>query len=164
MYVLDANVFINAHRDYYSFDLAPSFWAGLVYLAGKSQICSIDKIKSEILCPDHIDPDELHSWSASEFQAYFNKTNAHDVITSYTEIQRWANSNSQFTDAAKSEFASNADAWLIAYAKAKDCKLVTHEAYNPDTKRRILIPVVCVQFNIPYLNTFEMLRQLQVQL
>lgn len=25
-YILDANVFIEAHRRYYSFDIAPSFW------------------------------------------------------------------------------------------------------------------------------------------
>lgn len=27
MYLLDANIFIEASRRYYSFDLAPSFWS-----------------------------------------------------------------------------------------------------------------------------------------
>lgn len=161
MYLLDANVFINAYRDYYSFDIAPNFWERLVSLAGNSQICSIDKIKDE-LCTNEQNPDELHIWSASQFQEYFELTDAYDVITAYAEIQQWANENEQFTTAAKSEFASNADAWLIAYAKAKRCKVVTHEAYNRDTRKRILIPVVCTHFSIPYVNTFEMLRELQI--
>ncbi|MGG1204790.1 DUF4411 family protein [Brevibacillus formosus] len=29
-------------------------------------------------------------------------------------------------------------------------------------KKRILIPVVCREFNVEYVNTFEMLRSLQV--
>ncbi len=163
MYLLDANVFINAYRDYYSFDIAPNFWNRLISLAGSSQICSIDKIKSE-LCTNPTEPDQLHIWTAQQFEAYFRETAAEDVIQAYAEIQQWANDNPQFFDYAKSEFASNADAWLIAYAKAKRCTVVTHESYSPDTKKRILIPVVCVQFGIPYMNTFEMLRELEVVL
>lgn len=163
MYLLDANVFINAYRDYYSFDIVPNFWSRLVHLAGNSQICSIDKIKEEI-CTNEDQPDELHIWSASEFEEHFKETDAHDVILAYAEIQQWAFSNQQFNEAAKSEFARNADAWLIAYAKAKGATVVTHEAYNRGTIRRILIPVVCEEFGIPYVNTFEMLRRLQVSI
>lgn len=163
MYLLDANVFINAYRDYYSFDIVPKFWSRLVSLAGNSQICSIDKVRDE-LCTNEADPDDLHIWSASQFQEYFDVTDAHDVLQAYAEIQQWSFQNPQFTDAAKSEFASNADAWLIAYAKAKGCKVVTHEGYNRDTRKRILIPVVCIHFGISYVNTFEMLRELQIQI
>lgn len=163
MYLLDANVFINAYRDYYSFDLVPNFWNRLVSLAGNSQICSIDKIKEE-LCTDEKNPDDLHIWSAQEFEAHFKATDATDVIEAYSEIQIWAMSNPQFTPYAKSEFASNADAWLISYAKAKGATVVTHEAFNRETKKRILIPVVCNQFGIPYVNTFEMLRRLEVRI
>ncbi|MED4400212.1 DUF4411 family protein [Metabacillus fastidiosus] len=63
--------------------------------------------------------------------------------------------NSQFTVAAKEEFARNAVAWLIAYAKAKGHTLVTHEVFNPQSKKKILIPVVCEEFEVRYVNTLK---------
>lgn len=143
MYVLDANVFIGAHREYYSFDIVPSFWKTLLKLADKSKICSIDKIHNEIVNPNEKEPDQLHEWTSENFRDYFEKTDAQDVLQNYAKIQQWAINNSQFTDAAKEEFARNADAWLIAYSMAKGYTLVTQETYKPDTKKRILIPVVC---------------------
>lgn len=163
MYVLDANVFIGAHRGYYAFDIVPSFWNTLVNLAGSSKICSIDKIQQEIINPQDKEPDELHQWTSENFRTYFESTDAFDVLQNYGEIQRWANNEPQFTEAAKDEFARNADAWLIAYAKAKGHTLVTHEVYNADMRRRILIPVVCKKFEVECINTFKMLKDLQVQ-
>jgi len=48
MYVLDANVFIEAARRYYAFDLAPMFWESLVHHAVNGRIQSIDLIKREL--------------------------------------------------------------------------------------------------------------------
>ncbi|MEK3855849.1 DUF4411 family protein [Cytobacillus sp. FSL H8-0458] len=162
MFILDANVFISAHRSYYSFDFAPSFWEALEKSAQQSAICSIDKIHDELTCA--AEPDELHNWSGNEFREYFEKTDSHDVISAYAELQQWANSSEHFLPEAKSEFASNADAWLIAYAKSRGGTLVTHEAYNREKRNRILIPVACEAFEVPYVNTFEMLRQLGIKL
>jgi len=161
MYILDANVFISAHRQYYSFDFAPSFWEALEKSAGQSALCSIDRIHEELTCSS--EPDDLHEWSGGSFREYFEKTDGTDIIQTYAELQQWANSSTHFLIEAKSEFASNADAWLIAYAKARGGTLVTHEAYNRDKKNRILIPVVCEEFNVPYINTFDMLRQLGIK-
>lgn len=164
MYVLDANVFIGAHREYYSFDIVPSFWNTLIKLADKSKICSIDKIQHEIINPNEDDPDQLHEWTSEKFKDYFERTDALDVLQNYAKIQRWAINNSHFTDAAKDEFARKADAWLVAYSMSRGYTLVTHETYKPETKRRILIPVVCKEFGVNYVNTFEMLKKLEVQL
>lgn len=163
LYVLDANVFIGAYRGYYAFEVAPSFWDALVNLASDSKVCSIDRIQNEIINPNDQDPDKLHEWTSENFKEYFERTDATDVLQNYALIQQWSFGNPQFTDAAKDEFARNADAWLIAYAKAKGYTLVTHEVYNPQMKKRILIPVVCHQFGVRYVNTFEMLKDLQVQ-
>lgn len=164
MFVLDANVFISAYRSYYSFDIVPSFWTTLLKLADQAELCSIDKIQQEIINPQEKTPDQLHEWSSNNFKNFFERTDAQDVFQNYGRIQQWANDNDHFTDAAKEEFARNADAWLIAYSMAKRYTLVTHETYKPETKRRILIPVVCKTFGIDYVNTFEMLRKLKVKL
>lgn len=161
MYLLDANVFIEAHRRYYSFDIVPSFWGNLKSLAQTSRICSIDKIQNE-LCPVTDNPDLLHQWTSEEFNEYFKSVEEYDVLASYGEIQSWSASSEHFTDEAKREFARNADAWIVAYAKAKGYTVVTHEGYNPQKRNRILIPVACEAFNIPYTDTFNMLRDLNI--
>lgn len=68
----------------------------------------------------------------------------------------------QFSTAAKAEFAEteNADAWVIAFAKAVGATVVTHEKPNPHVQRRVPIPNVCDALGVPYVDTFEMLRAL----
>lgn len=75
----------------------------------------------------------------------------------------WARNESQFKPAAIDRFAEVADGWLVAYAQVHSAVVVTHERFAADAKSRVLIPNVCKQFNVDYLNTFEMLRQLGVQ-
>lgn len=76
---------------------------------------------------------------------------------------RWVQSQSQFSPAAKAEFAAVSDGWLIAYAKAKEAIVVTHEVLAPMVQRKVPIPNICKAFSIEYINTFEMLRRLKFQ-
>ncbi|MDD2556615.1 MAG: DUF4411 family protein [Syntrophaceticus sp.] len=46
-YLIDANVFMTAHRQLYPFDLAPSFWEQLVERAA-DRIVIIEEIQKEI--------------------------------------------------------------------------------------------------------------------
>jgi hypothetical protein len=52
---------------------------------------------------------------------------------------------------------------LFRSAMAKGRIVVTHEVPAPDAKNRVPIPNVCVQFNVPYVDTFKMLRDLGVR-
>jgi predicted nuclease of predicted toxin-antitoxin system len=76
----------------------------------------------------------------------------------------WGQRQSHFTSQARREFAEadNTDPWLVAYAKAKQCVLVTLEKDNPAMRRKIPIPSVCQAFQVPYVDTFKMLRKLNV--
>ncbi len=64
---------------------------------------------------------------------------------------------------AKAEFARVPDAWVTAYAKAKGAVLVTHEVPAPDARKKVPIPNVCQEFDIPYIDSFEMLRTLRAR-
>lgn len=161
-FVLDANVFIDAHRRYYSFDIAPSFWRTLVELAEKGHVVSIDRIKDELLNGDQ--DDMLSKWATSEFNPWFMPTDNDEVFNAYSEIITWSVVEKQFTDAAKALFASKADSWLVAYAKAYNYIVVTFEQYSRDKRNKIYIPNACRAFGIQYMNTFEMLRELNVNL
>ena len=69
-------------------------------------------------------------------------------------------SQPQFTDAARTEFASVADGWVIAYAAVNGLVVVTHEQFAPEAKRKVPMPNVCVEFDVEYVDTFSMLREL----
>lgn len=161
MFVLDTNIFVEAYKRYYSFDIAPAFWRALRYNAEHHLLISIDRIYLEI--DRYGADDELKIWANNVFREFFVPTDSEIVISAYREIIDWAIHQPQFKDSAKTEFASVGDSWLIALAKAYNYTIVTHEEYKPEVKRRILIPNVCRAFDIPYVNTFEMLRTLNVR-
>lgn len=160
IYVLDANVFIEAKRRYYAFDLGSRFWDILVQHANDGAIESIDRVKQEL----DKEKDELAEWANGDFSHAFCSTNKEDVIESYGRVMTWVQGQSQYTDAAKAEFANEPDGWLVAYAMAKVRIVVTHEVLAPDAKKRVPIPNVCEPFQVRYLDTFEMLRKLGVRL
>ena len=72
------------------------------------------------------------------------------------------NSNSQYFAYAKSKFASSADGWVAAYAYTIGATVVTQEVFKPDIKKRVPLPNVCDDLEVEYMNTFELLRELDV--
>lgn len=162
MFVLDSSVFIEAHKRYYAFDIAPTFWKKLTEMAKDGKLCSIDRVRNELTKKD----DELKQWIKNSFDSYFHSTEDDKILIAYRELMDWSSSNKQFNEEAKYEFAKAdiADAWLIAYAMVNKCVIVTEERLNINIQRRIPIPNVCKEFNIEYVNTFQMLRQLEIRL
>lgn len=47
-YLLDANVFIEAKRRYYAFDICPGFWDALLMQHENAKVASIDRVKKEL--------------------------------------------------------------------------------------------------------------------
>jgi hypothetical protein len=159
-FLLDANVFIEAKRRYYAFDICPGFWDCLPAYHKVGRVLSIDRVKQELVRGE----DDLKKWVISVMpDSCFASTNESSVIDKYGEMQNWAQKQIQFTEAAKAEFANNADSWLVAYAKIKNFVLVTHEEYEPDIKKKIKLPNVCKAFGVDYDDTFKMLRDLNVR-
>lgn len=161
-YVLDSNVFMEAARRYYAFDIAPAFWHGLVAHAGNGRVCSIDRVKDEIDRGN----DELKEWANSDFHSWFATTDQADVISAYGRIMVFVNGQDQYTDAAKADFSrvDNADAWIVAYALAKGHCVVTHEQFDPNARAKVPMPNVCRPLSVPWTDTFQMLRDLGIRL
>jgi len=157
-YVLDSNVFISAHQLYYRFDICPGFWDALVRQHEAKRVCSIDKVKDELLEMK----DKLSQWARRKSLASFFKGTADKaVLDAFRNMVNWVQNESQFTLEAKAEFAAVADGWVVAYAKANDLRVVTLEEYAPDVKKKVPIPNVCLEFGVDYHNTFEMLAELK---
>ncbi|NEQ51014.1 MAG: DUF4411 family protein [Leptolyngbya sp. SIO3F4] len=152
-YLLDANIFIQAKNEYYGFDLCPGFWNWLEQKSKAGEVFSIENVKKELTDGQ----DELSDWAKQKNSDFFLPFDAHAGVI-MGSISDWVQ-NSDYKDNAKRDFLSVADPWLIAYAKAHNHTVVSHEVFNPLERRRIRIPVVCNAFQVPYLRTFAMLRQ-----
>ena len=156
-FVLDANVFIEAHQKYYAFDICPGFWLALVRQHDARRVFSIDKIKDELVGQN----DALSEWAAETApDTFFKGTADIDVANAYRQMVNWAQAEQQFTPQAKAAFAAVADGWVVAYAKANGLIVVTHEEFAPDAQKKVPIPNVCLEFEVAYCNTFKMLREL----
>lgn len=95
----------------------------------------------------------------------FQPTTDPDVLASYRGVISWAHAEPQFTSGAKAEFsrADNADAWIVAFAQTKGGIVVTREPFNPDTKKRVLIPNACQAAGVRTTDPFRMLRDLNAK-
>jgi hypothetical protein len=160
-YVVDANVYISAFQNYYRFEFKTKFWDLMKVWGGPSgRVVSIDRVKAELLAKT----DELSQWVKSLPDEAFVSTDRPDVFDYYGKLNKWAQAETQYTTSAKAEFANGVDAWIVAYALAGGHTVVTHEGFKPDAQRRILIPNACKAFAVPYVNTFEMLSEIQAKL
>lgn len=159
-YVLDANVFIEAACHYYAFDLVPGFWESLVQHATEGVVASIDRVKNEL----KRGKDELAEWADSRFSGAFFSTDDAGIVGAYSQVMAWVQGQAQFLDAAKADFAGGADGWLVAAAIARGSVVVPHEIPAPEARRKVPIPNVCQAFDVRYVDTFKMLRELGVRL
>lgn len=160
-YLVDSNFFIQAHRVYYPLDVVKSFWKKVAYLAHYEKIKSIDKVKNEIYDKASHE-DELKKWCINKLPRDFFLDTA-KTIPNYIKIANWAASTDKhYKPRAIQEFltAGLADPWLVAFAMMEKCTIVTYEKSEPNRKSKIKIPEVCKQFNVRYINTIEMFREL----
>ena len=61
-------------------------------------------------------------------------------------------------------FLEKADPWLIATAMTGDYTVVTHEKKDGPGSRKVKIPAICEEFEVPYLSIFELMRIKRVEL
>ena len=69
VYLLDANVFIQAKNLYYPFDVCPGFWDWLIAQNAAGNLFSIEKVGDELGAGS----DELTVWAMKQGPAFFLK-------------------------------------------------------------------------------------------
>lgn len=161
-YLVDSDVLITAKNLYYAFDICPGFWRSLIRQHRQGRVFSIDRVRGELLAGRKTD--DLVQWVGKELPAtFFLDADGDDVTAVYTEIMLWVQRHPNYFDYAKAKFATGADGWLVAYAKARGGVVVTNEQPAPESKREIKLPDVCGQFEVKPASTFSMLRTLGVR-
>lgn len=138
-------------------DLCPGFWACLEHYCQETRLLSIDRVRNEISEGDNLD-----DWVKQAPDELFVSTAEEETVEAFRETMTWVQNYATFLQRAKDEFARGADGWLIAYAKVHGLVIVTQEVFKPDIKNGVPIPNVCRQFDVPYVDTFSMLRSLEV--
>lgn len=157
VFVIDTSALTQAVRSYYAHDICPGFWDCLAYHVQEGRIVIVDKVKKEIV--DGTGPPQ--DWLRDDIdRTHIASTKEESVAILYGQLINWVQGNPQFMETAKAEFASVADGWVIAYAKSKGLAVVSQETYAAEIRKRVPIPNVCRQFDIPHYDLFQLLRTL----
>lgn len=157
-YLLDANTFIEAKNRYYGMEICPGYWEWLIDKNKSHALSSIDMIRNELEKGN----DDLAVWAKNNKVLF---QSCHDIPTqkAYAKVARYAATLPNLKPGALNEFLAVADSWLIAKALATSSIIVTHEQHNPDAKKKILIPNICSHFNVKWMDTFELLTELEAK-
>jgi hypothetical protein len=154
IYLLDANTLIEAKNRYYSMTICPGYWAWILQSHGQGLVASIETVGQELQRGN----DELAAWSTTHKDIFWTVS---DEATqeAFTKVATYVvNSATQMKAGAVEDFLSGADPWLIAKAMTMPSSvLVTHEQLNPHAKRKFIIPNVCQQFGVKWIDTFQVL-------
>lgn len=150
-YLLDSNVFIQAKNLHYGFDFCPAFWSWFKEHNKTGKVASIEKVADELSGED-----ELANWVKDQGRDFFLP--ADDiVIPALANVSQWVLTQN-YAPAAISVFLQVADYWLIAYAKAHNYTVVTHEI-AANSINKIKIPNACIGLKLHCISPYEMLRR-----
>ncbi len=156
IYLLDANVLIDANRDYFQMKRVPEFWAWLLHQGEQGKI----KIPVEVYEEITSGVDELSQWG-KEANTEANLLLQEDVIVDYVSHVTNVGYATDLTDIEIEQIGR--DPFLIAYGYVEvgQRTIVTTEVSKPSKRRaNRKVPDVCDHFNIPKCNTFQLLRAL----
>ncbi|CDT32179.1 DUF4411 family protein [Vibrio coralliirubri] len=157
-YLLDANTFIEAKNRYYSMVICPGYWQWILQSNIQAGVASIQFIKDELTNGN----DDLAQWAKDHSHLFVANDDAPTQLAYATVVQH-VMGLTEMKNGAQDEFLRGADPWLIAKAMTTGSKIVTHEKLDRNIKRKILIPNVCEHFKVEYIDTFELLHELEAK-
>lgn len=156
-YLLDANVLIDADRDYYPLDRVPEFWDWLLHhgQVGNAKVCI--EVYEEVTDGSGQLPDWLKRRDVK--QALLLGEESDPTLVSRVVSEGYA------PDLTDIEIVTvGRDPFLIAHAM-KDIPsrcVVTTESRAPSKKRQNRrVPDVCEQFGVAWCDEFEFFRRLR---
>ena len=154
LYLLDANVLIDANRDYYPIARVPEFWDWLIHVAGRSQVKVPLEIYEELMVKD----DALTHWLKNHQQQVLLDEDVRRELVAHVTANGYAE------DLDDEEIVKiGRDPFLIAYvlADSSSRRVVTTETSRPTSLRANRhLPDVCDNFHVLHCDTFEFLRTL----
>jgi Domain of unknown function (DUF4411) len=155
-YCLDANVLIQAWQKYYSPKVCPSYWDLLSSLGAENKIFMPVIVYEEIIRTD----DDLSNWLKSS-DIPIRKIDE-QVAKCLQDIYSSNPDHKFLVDNTKAR--SLADPWVIAHAMNEKAIVVTkEEKVTALNSMKIKIPNVCDNMNVPWINDFQLIRELGIR-
>lgn len=154
-YIFDTNIFIRSKNEM-PMDVWPTFWRKMTQWIQAGTVCSSEEVRKEI----GRGKDELTEWMRDNAPETFYVGMSVAAWERFAETQNWAQGNAVYTDGAKRDYASVADAYLVATAAAEAMTLVTYETADPQCRRRVKIPDACNALGVRCCDLNTMLREL----
>lgn len=155
LYLLDANVLIDANRDYYPLARVPEFWEWLIDLSTSQQVKIPMEMYEEILAGKE---DVLTRWLKDNRNTVLLEEDAEAALVARVTEQGYAR------DLREEEIERvGRDPFLIAYAFRDPAgrTVVTTEASRPKKQRANRhIPDVCDALGVLHCNTYDLIRAL----
>jgi hypothetical protein len=158
LYLLDANVLIRAHEDYYPIDRVPQFWEWLIAEANAGRIKMPLEIHDEIAISNGPLKDWIVDRDVKEALILDEEVDAALFNRVLDEAY-----GAGLTEAEMEEIGR--DPFLAAYSIGQERAVVTKEVSRPSKLRaRRKLPDVCTQFAVPWMNDFALYRVLNFRI
>ena len=158
LYLLDANVLIDAHRDYYPIERVPEFWEWLSEMGELGRIKAPQEIYEEVVLPKPSRPDRLLKWLEEHRDALVLSEQAEVAVVSNVTAAGYAD---DLTDEEIERVGR--DPFLIAYALAEvqnRCVVTTERSKPTRVRANRHIPDVCNDLSVRWCDTFALIREL----
>lgn len=161
LYLLDANVLIRAHADYYPIDKVPEYWEWLVHMGQQGHIKIPAEIYDEIKeGPDDGEKDLLYAWLQEDAHrdALVLPDEAQGAIVQKVVDNGYA---PDLTDDELEEIGR--DPFLVAYALAMNPRpnIATLEVSKPKRVRKNRkLPDVCDSLGVDWCTPYKMNKEL----
>lgn len=153
-YLLDTNIFIQSHKQFYNMDFCPGFWNWL-NLSQESNITGSIIYVIDELCKGN---DILATWASDNKKSnWAMNIDDEQTQTMFSKIVNYVEVTYDDT-ATKQKFYGCADPWIIAKAAVTGATVVTQEKLVVTNSSKIKIPNICQHFNINYINIFDLLK------
>ena len=162
MYLIDANVLIRAHGDFYPIDRVPQFWDWLMEQGQKGNTKIPPEIYDEITAGD----DALAQWAKDTDvrTSLFLEETPDPALVQQVVAQGYEGNEPMFTDIDLDKIGR--DAFIVAYAIAETGRVVVTKEVSAPSKRRgnRKMPDACNDCGVDWTNDFEMYRLLNFNL
>ena len=158
LYILDANVLIRAHADYYPVDAVPEFWAWLLHQAAAGNVKVPQEILEEIE-GGNADGDQLVAWLKPPATRRVLRLQEEPSPAILANILHTAYGDPD--DVALEEIGR--DPFLIAYAAADQAQrtVVSAEVSKPTaTGKKRKVPDACADVGVKCMGPFPFFKTL----
>lgn len=166
-FLIDSSSFMAPYRQYYAFDLVPTYWDELSKHTDTGRIVLLDMVKAEIDKGE----DDLADCVCKQTGFEICNHVTPEIIGKYQEILQYVQNCGLYKEQALQAWAPGhiADPWLIAAAAVKDYTIITAEVpsggLSPKTPNKYAkIPDVANAFGVKTNNLYYMMRQLEIKI